>query len=29
MDRPVEGGYLVRIVVINVLFYFNFAAILE
>jgi hypothetical protein len=32
MDRPVEGGYrsaLVRIVVIDVHFYFNLAAILE
>jgi hypothetical protein len=34
MDRPVEGGYrsaftVVRIVVIDVLFYFNLAAILE
>ncbi len=32
MDQPVEGGYqsaLVRIVVIDVLFYFNLAAILE
>ncbi len=34
IDRPVEGGYriyrhLVRIVVIDVHFYFNLAAILE
>jgi hypothetical protein len=31
MDQPVEGGYrhLVRIVVIDILFYFNLAAILE